>query len=117
MAEAEFGCPAEVPVAVLGGKWEVLILWHLLRADRRTGELRRLLPGISQKMLTQQLRQLEADGLVARTASADVPPTVTYAVVAEERAGVEQVVLTLCGWGRGWDERHGRAVALLAADR
>src|SRR5689334_23354464 len=59
-------CPAESTVAVLGGRWKVVIVWHLLAGTRRFSDLRRALPACTPKMLTQQLRELEADGVVRR---------------------------------------------------
>lgn len=62
----EKGCPVGLTVGLIGGKWKQIILWHLVKNTRRFGELRRLIPPITQKMLTQQLRELERDGLVHR---------------------------------------------------
>ena len=73
-----FGCPVEIPVEVLGGKWKLVLAFHLLAGPRRNGELRRLVPGISQKMLTQTLRRMERDGLVTRTVHPVIPPKVEY---------------------------------------
>lgn len=72
------GCPVEITLKVLGGRWKVLILRELFRGTRRFNELHRAVQGITQKMLTQQLRELEADGLVLRHVYAQVPPRVEY---------------------------------------
>lgn len=73
----------EAAIGLLGGRWKLLILFHLFDGKvRRYSDLERLIPAISQKMLAQQLRQLEADGLVARTAYPEVPPRVDYRLTA-----------------------------------
>lgn len=72
-------CEVEVGVEILSGKWVALILWHMRDGEpRRFGELRRLLPGVTQKMLTQQLRMLEQNGIVNRTVLPHTPPSVEY---------------------------------------
>jgi DNA-binding HxlR family transcriptional regulator len=92
-------CPVDVPIRVLGGKWKLIIVFYLLQAPRRNGELRRLIPPINQKMLTQQLRDLEADGIIIRTVVDQVPPKVVYDIVPAQRAGLEPVLQALCNWG------------------
>ena len=81
-AEAPLSEPSECPVGsvveLFGGRWKASILWFVHGSPRRFNELRRLLPGITQKMLTQQLRQLERDGLVSRTQFPEIPPRVEY---------------------------------------
>jgi DNA-binding HxlR family transcriptional regulator len=76
----QYHCNIEVIVDVIGGKWKMLILWHLKESTRRFNELRRLIPGSTQKMLTSQLRELERDGIVARKVYAQVPPKVEYSL-------------------------------------
>ena len=61
-------CPAESTLEVIGGRWKIPILWHLLQGTRRFSELRRGLGGVTQKMLTQQLREMESQGILARKA-------------------------------------------------
>lgn len=72
--------PAETAIGILCGKWKVMILTHLMQEMHRFNELQRLLPNISQRMLTNQLRELEADGLVHREVYAEVPPRVEYSL-------------------------------------
>lgn len=107
-----FLCPVDVPVTVLGGKWKLIIVFYLMQAPRRNGELRRLIPPITQKMLTQQLRDLEADGIVSRTVVEQIPPKVTYDVVPSQRAGLEPLLRALCDWGI---ERARRTNAVIEA--
>jgi len=97
--------PVESALHALGGKWKPLILWHLLEDTRRFGELRRLIPDITQKMLTQQLRELESDGLVHREVYPQVPPKVEYSLTDLGHT-LESVLQVLCDWGRTWEEAN-----------
>lgn len=102
MAESQhrvYHCPVEVTLDLIGGRWKPLILWHLKeRRVLRHGELKRLIPSITQKMLTQQLRQLESDGLVQRRQYAEVPPRVEYSLT--QYGGELQLMLDqFCSWG------------------
>ncbi len=74
----EFRCPVEVTIGIVGGKWKCLILWHLHQGKMRFKELERIVPGVSQKMLTQQLKEMAADGLLEKTVYPEVPPRVEY---------------------------------------
>lgn len=80
MEKSEAGCPVEITLSLLGNKWKVLILRELFSGTRRFGELHRGIAGISQKMLTQQLRQMEQDSLLQRKVYAEVPPRVEYSL-------------------------------------
>lgn len=74
----QYHCPVEVSMDLLSGKWKCLMLWHLNDGTKRYKELERIVPGVSQKMLTQQLKELEKDGLISRTVYPEVPPRVEY---------------------------------------
>ena len=91
-------CPVRTTLNVLGGKWKLLILSYLLDEPRRYGELRRLIPEITEKMLIQELRDLETDGIVARTVHQTVPPRVDYSLT-EQGQRVRPVFAELLGWG------------------
>ena len=95
--------PVESALHALGGKWKPLILWHLLEDTRRFGELKRLIPDITQKMLTQQLRELETDRLVHREVYAQVPPKVEYSLTELGRT-LESVLNVLFDWGKTFED-------------
>jgi len=98
--EKSYGCAMEMTLDLIGGKWKALILWHLAEdGTLRFGELRRLFPKLTQKMLTQQIRDLERDGLVHREIFRQVPPRVDYSLTDTGRSLVP-VLTALNGWGR-----------------
>ena len=76
----EYTCPLEMTLDLIDGKWKVLIMWQLSLSVRRFNEIRRIFPDITQKMLTQQLRDLEQNGLIIRTIYQQVPPKVEYSL-------------------------------------
>jgi DNA-binding HxlR family transcriptional regulator len=91
-------CPAEITLAVIGGRWKVLILYQLFQSVKRFSELQRAIGGITQKMLTQQLREMERDGIVLRTVFAQVPPKVEYRLTPRGES-LKPVVNAMCRWG------------------
>lgn len=91
-------CPTEVAMEILGGKWKLVILEHLRDGVRRFGELRRALPSITPRMLTRQLRELEADGIVHRHVHPVVPPRVEYSLTGLGRS-LEPLLTELRAWG------------------
>ena len=99
-----YNCGLSAALDVVGGKWKPLVLWGLLEGPRRFGELRRLVAGISEKMLIQQLRELEADGVVSRRDFGEVPPRVEYAMT-EFGVTLVEALRPLCGWGTTHMER------------
>ncbi|HBE94528.1 MAG TPA: transcriptional regulator [Desulfovibrio sp.] len=100
----EYSCPVELTLQVIGGKWKPVILYHLgRRGTMRFGEIRKSMPSITQKMLTQQLRELEADGVVLRRVYAEVPPRVDYSLT-ELGESVMPVLKALCRWGRAYEK-------------
>lgn len=109
----------EATLEVIGGKWKPIILCHLNhRGKIRTNEFRRLIPGISQKMLTNQLRELEQCGLINRKVFNQVPPKVEYSLTPYGRE-MEPVLNLLCTWGENHIERlidHGEDVLLMQRD-
>jgi DNA-binding HxlR family transcriptional regulator len=93
-----YSCPVELTVDVVGGRWRTVLLSHLKQGAHRYGELRRLTPGISEKMLTQRLRELEADGLISRRDLGTSPPHVEYDLTDEGRT-LAPVLQALYDWG------------------
>ena len=104
MTERVGGCGLEATLAVIGGKWKPIILWHLAPGPLRFGELRRQVVGISEKMLAQQLREMEADGIVSRRDFREVPPRVEYSLTPFGGSLVE-ALRPLCEWGREHRQR------------
>lgn len=100
-------CDAEVLLAVVGGKWKLVILHHLLRGTHRFCALRRELPPITQRMLTRALRELEEDGLVRRTVYPEVPPKVEYDLT-ELGHSLRPIIEQMTAWG-GWYRERLRA--------
>ena len=95
-------CPAEFTLSMIGGRWKIPIIFHLLVGRKRFSDLARAINGVTQKMLTQQLREMERDGLVERQVFAQVPPKVEYSLT-ELGASLEPIVESMCRWG----EAHG----------
>lgn len=106
MALKPGACPVEITLRVIAGKWKPLILWHLAGRMLRFSELRRSMAGITQRMLTQQLRELERDGVVARKVYAEVPPRVEYSLTEFGRT-LGPILRLMCKWG----EEHARRFA------
>ncbi|GAC1396862.1 MAG: hypothetical protein NVSMB56_11880 [Pyrinomonadaceae bacterium] len=99
MKRRETKCPAETTLQIIGGRWKILILYHLFQGVKRFSELQHTLDGISQKMLTQQLREMESDGLVHREVYPQVPPKVEYSLTFLGES-LKPVVEAMCDWGR-----------------
>ncbi|KFN02709.1 transcriptional regulator [Bacillus clarus] len=92
-------CPIATTLEVIGGKWKVHILCVLIEGKKRTNEIKREIPNITQKVLTQQLRQLESDGIIHRTVYQEVPPKVEY-TISEYGKSLMQIMDELCEWGK-----------------
>ncbi len=99
VAELPDHCTIEAAMTVLGGKWKLAILNHLLAGPHRFSELQRSLDGITQRMLTRQLRELEADGLLIRTIYREVPPKVEYSLT-DLGHSLDGIARQLDKWGR-----------------
>ncbi|MBS7541313.1 winged helix-turn-helix transcriptional regulator [Ancylobacter lacus] len=93
------GCPVEATLEIIGGKWKGGLLFHLSGGERRYSELRRAMPNVSPRILAKALRELEADGVIARTVYPTVPPQVGYRLSASGEA-LRPAIALLAGWGR-----------------
>lgn len=101
------GCSVEAAIALIDGKWKSVVMFHLMDGTLRFNEIRRKIPGVTQRMLTNQLRELEEDGLVVRKVYAQVPPKVEYSLSV---LGVSMgpVLLALRNWGDANIGRFGK---------
>ena len=93
-----YHCPFDAAIDVIGGKWKMGIIWHLGENVMRFNELQKVLPGVSAKTLTNQLRELEEDGILLRTAYPEVPLRVEYRVTGFGKTLIP-VMQALCDWG------------------
>ncbi|HEX3548056.1 MAG TPA: helix-turn-helix domain-containing protein [Mycobacterium sp.] len=94
------GCPVEATLEVIGGKWKAVLIYHMMHGGpHRFAELRRKTTGISDRVLTRQLRELETDGIVHRAVFAEVPPRVEYSLT-EYGESLRPVTEAMCQWGK-----------------
>ncbi|WP_312036087.1 winged helix-turn-helix transcriptional regulator [Billgrantia desiderata] len=112
MSEPPFRCGMEAVLDLVGGKWKLLILYHVCRQRLRFSELRRLIGDVSEKMLSQQLKEMVADGLLQRIDFKTVPPHVEYEATAFGLA-LGRSMQPVCEWG----EQHMEAIAAIAEAR
>jgi len=101
----EYQCSMELTLDLIGGKWKSLILWYLGENTMRFSQLRKLLPRITPKMLTQQLRELEASGLVNRFIYTQIPPKVEYSLTGAGKS-LLPILTTLCQWGLNYADEN-----------
>lgn len=97
MTEKTF-CPVTKTMSVIGGKWKPIIMWTVRTGKRRFGEIKKMIPGITQKMLTQQLRELERDGIIGRKVYPVVPPMVEYSLTECGRT-LTPILDAMAEWG------------------
>lgn len=105
----EFHCAMDVTMKFIGGKWKTVVLWYLRKDKKRFSELGRLIPGITEKMLSLQLKQLEQDGIVERIVYPEVPPRVEYQMTAFGKTLIP-LLEAVAKWGRELGEREGELV-------
>ena len=91
-------CPIENTLKIIGGKWKAILLWYIAEAPKRYGELKKLVPGISEKMLIQSLRAIETDGLINREVFNEIPPRVEYSVTKRGET-LMPILKTMYAWG------------------
>ncbi len=99
------GCDVEATLSVIGGRWKPILVCHLLDGRKRFGELRRLTPNATERMITLQLRELEADGVISRHVFAEVPPRVEYEVTEFGRS-LETILALMQEWGKAFKVRR-----------
>lgn len=104
--EQPYKCSVATTLEIIGGKWKSLILWHLRQKTLRFSQLQRRLGNITQKMQTQQLRELERDGIIHREVYAEVPPRVEYSLTDLGRS-VIPILEQMCSWGKVYQEKTG----------
>ncbi len=102
-----YHCALDVTMELVGGKWKTIVLWYLRKDKKRFSELRRSIPGITEKMLSMQLKQLEKDGLVSRKVFAEVPPRVEYTLTAHGRT-LLPLLEEIAKWGRMIGKKYGK---------
>jgi DNA-binding HxlR family transcriptional regulator len=102
-------CPVKLTASIIGGKWKPPLLYHLEGRTRRFCELQRLIPGLTKKMLTQHLRELERDGIVHRKVYAEVPPRVEYSLTRHGES-LKPILRLMSAWGTRHRARYGLPV-------
>ncbi|MBC8059599.1 MAG: winged helix-turn-helix transcriptional regulator [Clostridiaceae bacterium] len=103
----EYACSFDITMDLIGGKWKPIIIWHLgTKGTKRFSELKKLLPNITQKMLTQQLRELETDSLVKRKVYPQVPPKVEYSL-SDLGGSLMPILRMMCDWGEDYYNKIG----------
>jgi DNA-binding HxlR family transcriptional regulator len=104
-------CPVKLTASIIGGKWKPSLLFHLEGHTRRFCELQRLIPGLTKKMLTQHLRELERDGIIRRKVYAEVPPRVEYSLTRHGES-LKPILKLMSTWGNRHRARYGLTTAL-----
>lgn len=105
----EFHCAMDVTMNYIGGKWKTVVLWYLRKDKKRFSELRRLIPNITEKMLSIQLKNLEHDGIVGRKIYPEVPPKVEYSLTDFGKTLIPMLE-EIARWGRNLAETKGKVV-------
>lgn len=105
MKSCEFTCPVEATIQLIGGKYKAVILWHLMGGTLRYSQLHKRMPKATDKMLTQQLRELERDGLINRVVYPVVPPKTEYSLTDFGRS-LTPILDEMCNWGKSYLEDY-----------
>jgi len=100
-SEKKFNCPVEATISLIGGKYKAIILWYLIDKTLRFNELQKLMPNATPKMLTQQLRELEADEIIIRKVYPVVPPKTEYSL-SEFGKTLTPIIVNMCDWGNDY---------------
>ena len=102
----EYYCPVKLTADIIGGKWKPLIIFYLESGTKRFGQLQKLIPGMTKKMLTQHLRELESDGIIHRKVYAEVPPKVEYSLTRHGES-LKPILKLMSAWGNKHRARYG----------
>ena len=102
--ETTFNCPVEATVKIMGGKYKPVILWNLADGKMRYGQIHSVIPAVTDKVLTQQLREMERDGLISRKVYPQVPPKTEYSLTDFGKT-LMPVLDAMCNWGRDYLEQ------------
>ena len=92
-------CPISATIDVIGGKWKPPLIWLLMKGPLRFGEISKTMPGMALKVLSRSLKELEADGIIIRTAYPEIPPRVVYSL-SEKGESLREVMHLLSSWSR-----------------
>ena len=111
MLNQDFHCALDVTMHYIGGKWKAVVLWYLRKGKKRFGELKELIPDITDKMLSLQLKALEEDGLIKRTVFPEVPPRVEYEYTDAGKS-IIPVIEAIAAWGRHKAQNEGKMVEM-----
>lgn len=98
MKTKEYQCPVTATLTIIGGRWKPIIIWTLTNGPKRFGQLDAIITGISRKVLTEQLKEMEEDGLITRTEFKEIPPRVVYELSAKGKS-LKPVMKAMCNWG------------------
>jgi DNA-binding HxlR family transcriptional regulator len=112
----EYYCPVKLTADIIGGKWKPLILFYLEGGTRRFGELQKLISGMTKKMLTQHLRELERDGIIHREVYAVVPPKVEYSLTKHGES-LKPILKLMSAWGTKHRAHYGAPAGHLRAQK
>ena len=102
----KYNCSMELTMDLIGGKWKISILWYLNMGTKRFSELKKLIPDITPKMLTTQLREMERDNLITRKIYPEVPPKVEYSITQYGKS-LQNTLEEMCKWGTMYASTHG----------
>lgn len=105
----EYHCAMDVTMHYIGGKWKTVVLWYLRKDKKRFNELKKLIPGITEKMLSLQLKTLETDGIIARKHYAEIPPRVEYYLTDFGKTLIPMLE-EIAKWGRMLAEAKGKMI-------
>lgn len=112
----DFYCPVKLTADIIGGKWKPLILFYLEEGTLRFGEVQKRIPGMTKKMLTQHLRELERDGIIHRKVYAVVPPKVEYSLT-KHGGSLKPILKLMSAWGTKHRARYGAAASRVRSQK